>query len=753
MSGASRHSLSWFLGRFPALQRIRFHTPRGRVPVVRQLTATECGVTCLLMVLAYHGRELSHEELRAAMGSARSGTSALALLDAGRHFGLRGRGVRIELEDLEYLDCGTILHWGFNHFVVFEHCSRAKGYVDIVDPALGRRRVPLHTFRQTFTGVALLFEPGENFTPEQRAQPMLWRSLKHVLAHTISWTRIAITSLLLQLSALALPIVTGALVDRVVPRSDHHLLWVILVGLLFLCCFNALAMIVRGHLLLHLRTQLDVRMTLGFLDHLVSLPYAFFQQRSAGDLMMRLNSNTTIREILTTGTISSLLDGALVSIYLLLLLLVDPAMGALVAMLAALQLAIFLFLRQRQRELLAQELEAQAQVQNYEIELLTGIETLKALGCEEHAVEHWSALFVRGLNVTLQRSALTALLDAGVGTIRLAAPLVILALGAYRVLDGHLSLGSMLSISALAGGFLSPLASLITAAGQLQLLRSYQERIDDVLYAPAEQEPQLGQPTPTLRGEIRLDRVSLRYGRRAALCVREVSVHIKPGQFVAVVGRSGAGKSSLAGLLLGLHSPTSGHVFYDGVDLHSLELRALRRQLGIVTQQPALFGATIRQNICLGSPDADLDAVIAAAQRARIHDEIVAMPMQYETLLVDRGASLSGGQRQRIALARALLRQPAILLLDEATSALDALTEYSVQAELRQLSCTRIVIAHRLSTVVEADLILVMEGGELVEQGRHEELLAGGRLYARLVAGQLQGDPIIAGLPAEVAYD
>ncbi len=231
--------------------------------------------------------------------------------------------------------------------------------------------------------------------------------------------------------------------------------------------------------------------------------------------------------------------------------------------------------------------------------------------------------------------------------------------------------------------------------------------------------------------------MSLGYGPRAPLCVRDVSVHIHPGQFVAIVGRSGAGKSSLASLLLGLHEPTSGRVLYDGADLRSLDLRTVRRQLGIVTQQPVLFGATIRQNISLTDPEASLDSVQIASKRAGLHDEIQAMPMQYETLLIDRGASLSGGQRQRIALARALLREPAILLLDEATSALDTVTEKIVQAELQRLRCTRIVIAHRLSTIANADLILVMEGGRVIEQGSHADLLARRGAYTQLVDGQL----------------
>lgn len=739
MSTPSFGSLPALLDRFPALSRLGLGRRRS-IPVIRQFSATECGTTCLMMVLAYFGRDVAREELRLLTAADRDGASALAVLDAARRCGLRGRGARLELADLGYLAPGAILHWDFNHFVVFERYLARQGMVDLIDPAFGRRRVPLRLLDKHFTGVALLLEPDETFQPSRHREPLLRRAFGYVLTHAGSWALTAALSLLLQLLALGLPVLTGAVIDRVVPRADVHLLHLLCGGLVFLAAFQAVATLVRGYLLLNIRTLLDARLTLGFIDHLVSLPYSFFQRRTAGDLMMRLNSNATVRELLTAGTLSSLLDGVLVSLYLIFLFLLDIWMGLCALGIGLLQGLVFLLLRQRQRELLSQDLETQAQAQSYEVELFTGIETLKALGSEQRAVEHWSSLFVRGLNVSLERGALAALADSVTGTLRTIAPLLLLVLGAQRVLSGQLPLGSMLAASALAGGFLGPFASLISAASQLQLVQGYQERIDDVLRAAPEQNPGQARIVPVLRGEIRLDCVGLRYGPHSMPAVRDVSVHIQPGQFVAIVGRSGAGKSSLASLLLGLHQPTSGRVLFDGMDLRELDLPSIRRQLGIVTQQPALFGTTIRQNITLAAPQAELGAIQQAAQRACIHDEIAALPMQYETPLVDRGASLSGGQRQRIALARALLREPAILLLDEATSALDSVTERAVQTELSRLRCTRIVIAHRLSTIAAADLILVMQDGQLVEQGRHDELLARGGAYACLIAAQLHPD-------------
>ncbi|MBI4511350.1 MAG: peptidase domain-containing ABC transporter [Deltaproteobacteria bacterium] len=724
--------------RFPALKRLVFHRSARRMPVVEQMTATDCGAACLAMVMALHGKEVRLDEIRQVSVSGRDGVDALSILNTARWFGMRGRGVRIEVEDLEYLDEGSILHWEFNHFVVFERLT--KRGVDIIDPAFGRRRIPMEQFRRSFTGVALLFEPGDNFVPSKgEKKKQAWRYVRQILSYRSHWKRILVTSVLLQVFALALPVLTGSVVDRVVPRGDYHLLTVLSIGFFSLVLFNFLASLIRSNLLLHLRTYLDARMTLGFLDHLVDLPYAFFQRRAAGDLMMRLNSNATIREILTSGALSGLLDGTLVFVYLILLFVASPPLGFIVFGLGFLDVSVFLLSRKRQKELMSESLHVQAKSQSYEVEMFNGIETLKATGSEHRAVEHWTDLFVDNLNVSLDRGRLSATVDSVMSTLRMASPLLLLVYGALKVLDGEMTLGTMLALNALATGFLGPLSSLVSTALQLQLLGSYIERIDDVFETEPEQDRTKVQVAPKLSGRIMLDKVSFRYGPTTPLVVQEVSLRIEPGQFVAIVGRSGSGKSTLASLLLGLYKPTSGRIMYDGIDLADLEIRSVREQLGIVVQRPYLFGTSIRANIALSDPTIPLDRVVEACRLAQIHDEVTEMPMGVETLLLDGGASLSGGQRQRVALARALVRRPAILLLDEATSALDAVTEAKVQVELSRLKCTRIVIAHRLSTIVSADLILMMEDGRVVEQGTHAELLKRNGKYGQLVAAQVAG--------------
>ncbi len=648
--------------------------------------------------------------------------------------GLDARGVSIDLDALRFLERGSILHWEFNHFVVFDRVVRDG--VEVLDPALGRLRIPMDRFSKSFTGVAIILTPLPTFEPSSGRSKGAWRYLKPILLQSRLLSKVGAISLFIQLFALATPILTGVVVDRVLPVGDRDLMSVVLLGLLGMVVFHLFATFLRAHLLIAVRAHLDRTISTSFIGHLVKLPYEFFLQRSTGDLMARLNSNATVREILTTGAISTLLDGTMVTGYLILIFAVSPIMGLVVLGLAAMQITILIATHKPMQRVMAENLQAQARSQGYLAQLVTGIETLKSIGAEGRAVSQWSNLFVDEINAGLARGRLNAIIESLNAALRVASPLVVLTVGTLGVLNGDLTLGTMLALNALAVGFLFPLSSLIVTGLQLQVLSSYMERINDVLDAAPEQDLSRVEPAGRLSGRISLEGVTFRYSPKGADVVAGVSMDIEPGQTVAIVGRSGSGKSTLAHLILGLYAPTGGRVLYDGKDLRTLEAGSVRGQLGIVPQSSYLFGTSIAANIALTLPEATPEDIERAARLACIHDDVAAMPLGYDTVVSDAGASVSGGQRQRIALARALVHRPPVLLLDEATSSLDAVVEGQIYENLEGLSCTRIVIAHRISTVARADLIIVMEGGHFVERGTHGELMALGGRYSQLVGSQ-----------------
>ena len=720
-----------------------------RVPVVLQLNSVECGAACLAMVLGYFGRRTPISECRELCDIGRDGVTAQTIASAARSYGLRVRAFSIEPADFNYAPLPAIAHWNFNHFVVVERWSPER--VDIIDPAAGRRRLSSDEFDAGFTGVVLTLEPGVQFERHHRASKPSWRNyLKYALSAPGSFgvlAQILGASLLLQVFGVALPIFTKVLVDDILAFRIINMITILGLGMAVLLLAQTVTSYLRATLLIYLEARLDSRMMIGFFEHVLTLPFRFFQQRTTGDLLMRLGSNTTIRETLTNQTASAVLDGALVLVYLAILLAMEPLFGAIVIGIGLLQVALLVGTTRRLHDLMQRELSAEAESQSYLVEALTGIATLKASGAEDRALDHWLSLFSKHLNVSLERSHLTAIIDSAMTALRAFSPLVLLWVGALYVIDGSMSLGTMLALNALGMSFLTPIASLVASGQQLQLVSAHLDRIADVVREEPEQDVEMVRHAPPLSGRIELKRVDFGYDRNAPPVLRDISVMIEPGQKVALVGRTGSGKSTLARLLLGLCTPTEGEILYDGMALESFNYRTLRRQFGVVLQEPSLFSGSIRHNIAFNDPGLPLGQVIEVAQLVHVHEEINRMPMGYETILAEGGSGLSGGQRQRLAIARALAHKPAVLLLDEATSHLDALTERLVDQSLSGLSCTRIVIAHRLSTVRNADLILVLDDGAIVERGSHEDLLAEGGHYAALVQSQLHIEESDSALP------
>lgn len=711
-----------------------------RVPILLQMNTTECGAACLAMVLNYYRRKISISEVGEYCKVGRDGLSALNIVQAAREYGLQVRAVTLRENDFRTISLPAIVHWEFNHFIIVERWSRSG--VDVVDPALGRRHLTSEAFNDGFTGVVIMLEPGENF---QRTSPS--RNPKITIrTYTTQYIKrapgvlaqILLASLLLQVAGLAVPLLTKILIDNVIPHSSFNLLTLLGIGMVVIVLAELVIMVLRALLLTYLQTRIDTKMIPNFFVHLLSLPYKFFLNRANGDILARFSSQTVVRDLLSSQLVSTVLDSGLVIIYLIILFTQSSFFGLVVLLVGTLQVAVLLVTNRLLARLASNELGTAAREQGYVSEVLSAIETLKATGVEERVFARWSNLFFASLNFSIRRKYIVSIITTIQSSLQTITPLALLWIGAILVMQGSMQVGTMLALNALAIAFITPLASLVNSTQQLQLVRAHLERIADILEAQPEQDAQQVQTPPRLKGHIQLAHVNFRYEADSPLVLKDISLTIQPGQKIAIVGKTGSGKSTLGRLLLGLYTPTSGNIYYDTLPLKTLNYHNVRTQFGVVLQDVSIFSGTIRQNITFDLSNIDMDQVIWAAKMAGLHNDVMYMPMGYETFVSENGKALSGGQRQRLAIARALVQKPAILLLDEATSSLDVETESTVAQNLSRFPYTQILIAHRLSTIRNADCILVLDDGRLVEQGTHEELLNLNGSYAQLMRNQIE---------------
>lgn len=702
---------------------------RRRVPYIPQMEMAECGAASLAMVLAYHGHHAPLPEVRQACGVSRDGATALGIVRAARVYGLEAAGVTLDLGDFGKLPLPAVLHWGFRHFLVLERIRSSKAIV--VDPSHGRRAVDWNELGREFTGVALVFAPTENFRPRRAERPSLRRYRELLLQSVPTLVQLLLFSLLLQITGLALPMGTQVLFDRVIlPRQDAWL-WSVAAGLAIASLGRTILTMARRWIIQQFQANIDVSLMGRFIDHLLHLPLTFFLQRTTGDLMQRVQSNILLRNLFTTGAIAAVLDLFSIVGYAALMTAYNVSLGALVIVLGLVRVIVLTSLRRRNQSAMSAELVTSALESTTLLEALSRLESIKASGAEAHMVRR----YVDRVGARMNNANTRVRIDMASGQVMTllqgASLAAVLWVGGREVLAGRMTIGVFAAFLMLQGLFMGPLESLLRAVAQLQYLGSHLHRLDDVLESAVEPS---GTTSPgRLSGAIALEGVSFSYAPGGPLVVQDVSMNIAPGEKVVLVGPIGAGKSTLARLLLGMHLPTAGSICFDGLNLRELDLRKVRAQMGVVLQETFLFSDSIRANLSVNDPAISLAAIQAAAAAACIDKVIEGLPKGYDTILTQGGAHFSGGERQRLALARGLAHGPAILLLDEATSAIDLETERRIHTHLSSLGVTRIVITHRLAAAVDADRVLVIDGGRLVQQGKHQQLVSEPGLYQELV--------------------
>jgi len=710
-----------------------------RVPWYPQLGADDCGPTCLAMVLAAHGVHDAASECRELCNAGRDGTRLRTLIAAADRFGIAARAHRVQPERFDSVPLPAIAHWQHRHFVVVERWDSRR--LTIVDPASGRRTLSPDEFIASFAGTVLTLEPRDDAVRRPRSRVPLWvwylAAMFRDQPAQLALAQIVVASLLLQGAALAGPLFTKLVVDAGT-REASVSLGLMAAAMSVVVLGRSVTTFVRSLVMTRLQARLDARLTQGFFEHLLALPYRFFQGKTSGDLLMRLSSNTMIREILTTQLLSFVLDGPLSALFVLIMFVVSPPLAMLAAALALGQAALAIASLRPLRDLAQRTVVATTDEQSCLVELMKGIAYIKASAGEQRAYDRWVALFRRQLGVAVERGYLAAKVEFALGFARTASPLVLLWFGAYLVARGSMPLGTMLALTALATSFLAPVTSLVQSTQQLQLLDAYVERLADVLDADRERRPDVSPRARATRlaGRIDVRGLSYRFSTDGPPVVDDVSFSVMPGQKLGIVGPTGSGKSTILMLLLGLYQPTAGEVLYDGIPLSELDPRDVRRWCGVVLQDSAAFAGSLKSNILLNTPAASAEQIDAAAEIAGLTNEIRRLPMAYETRVAEGGSNLSGGQRQRLAIARAIAPRPSILLLDEASSHLDVAAEAELNAHLERLRCTRIVIAHRLSAIRTADQILVLRHGRVVERGTHPQLLCARGMYAELATAQ-----------------
>lgn len=709
------------------------------------MEAADCGAACLGIMLAHHGCWVSLEELREECGVGRDGSSIEDIALAARRYGLEATGWSSRIDRLTRLPLPMILFWGFKHFVVLEGIANGRYYLN--DPAEGHRVVDRYVFNRDYTGVGLVLQPGPAFRPAGRRPSVARRLWLWLQDYRSLLTRAAVYGLLLALTSLALPVLLALFVDRVL--EDRQTNWSAALIAAMLAAGGLTFLLTRWQLrsLRELVVRLSTSQSDRYLDCLLRLPMRFFAHRFAGDLAFRLR---LIDQVADTGAghlVRLAVDLLMSAAFLAVMLAFDVWLALAIAGLGiacVVSIRALTRLRRDQSHRLRRE---QGMFAGMSAAGLRMMETLQATARENDFFTQWSGRQARELGARQEFVELGHVAAALPQLFQTLSAAVVFGLGGWLTMSGEMTIGTLIAFYVLAGNFLRPVARVAQLSDLLGTLEADLARMDDVLNAPREAPAVDGGADPQqgvraldgrlcLIGRLEMRGVTFGFQRNRAPLIEEFDLTIEPGQRVAVVGPSGSGKSTLALLAAGLYRPWSGEVLFDGHPLAEIPREVFCRSVSIVDQHPVLFATTVRNNLTMWDPTVPDHRVTAAARDAAIHEDILGRPAGYEATVEEGGRNFSGGQRLRLEIARALVNNPSLLILDEATSALDAGTELLIDDRIRRRGCSCLIVAHRLSTIRDADRIVVVDKGRTVEQGTHEELHAADSFYRRLLDGE-----------------
>ena len=707
----------------------------AKVPQVMQMEVVECGAASLTMILAHYGKWLPLEEVRAACGVSRDGSSAKMILQAARNYGLDAKGFRMSPEALEGKQ-PAIIHWNFEHFVVFRGFDR-KGRACINDPGIGPVKWPMEEFRKHYTGVCLTFEPTEKFEKGGQQTSILSYMKKNLNGVSEAFWLTFSFALMGAFVALLSPLFTRIFLDEILSGKNADWVKWFFIGMGALAVFQFFVVLLQSRYTKRVAGALALKSNKDYLRHLLRLPMSYFAMRHVGDLQQRMHLNQEITNSLIEVLAPQVINIGLLVLYLFLMFSYSFWLTIIGFVAAGVNLAIVHYFANLRINLIRSMEQSEGQYFSATISCIDNMESIKAAGAETGFFKYWSGLWAHKFNVNAnadKQQAQMALLPVMANAL---CSVAVLVLGAYLILQGDLTVGMLMAFQGFMGSFLAPVNELVNGSQKIVEMRSQMERVEDVMKYPedhrdSEKEILQGK----LGGLLEMKHVTFGYSPIQPPLIEDFNLRVEPGHSVALVGPSGCGKSTLAKLISGLYKPWSGEILFDGRPIESIPNEELTNSVAVIDQNVVLFDDTIAQNIRMWDPSIEDFTLMMACNDAEIRADIVSRPEGFDTKIVKGGQNFSGGQRQRFEIATALAREPIVLVMDEATSALDPKTEDEVMKRIRSMGPTQIIVAHRLSTIRDCDEIIVMDQGKILQRGRHEELIAQEGFYQKLMKSE-----------------